>query len=92
MGIIPDVKTPSARNQVLGQTRLFDLEQLKSCVQAAGFSVVQAGGYLIKPFAHAQIEGSPELFTPAVIKGLWNLGRELPEWASEIFVNARPAP
>ena len=49
-------------------------------------------GYFLKPFTHAQMESMASVMTPEVLDGLWHLGRELPDLASEIFVDASPSP
>jgi hypothetical protein len=59
---------------------------------SAGFSVRDSGGYFLKPFTHAQMESIAALMTPDILDGLWQLGRELPDLASEIFVDASPSP
>jgi SAM-dependent methyltransferase len=92
MGLIAHEKVPSERNLRLMQPHLFDLADLAAILAAAGFSVRDSGGYLLKPFTHAQMESIAALVTPEVLDGLWQLGRELPELASEIFVDASPSP
>ena len=88
MGLIRDETELTARNQRLGQPRVFDAETLERAVTAAGLNIVDRGGYMLKPFTHEQMEGLAFLDAP-MLAGLWELGRDLPELASEIFVNAR---
>jgi 2-polyprenyl-3-methyl-5-hydroxy-6-metoxy-1,4-benzoquinol methylase len=92
MGLIPAEKALTARNQALAQCRVFDLPELVALLAQAGFTVEETGGYLIKPFTHKQLESISELMTPELLEGLWRLGRELPEWASEIYVQAKRRP
>jgi SAM-dependent methyltransferase len=92
MGLIAHEKVPSERNLRLMQPHLFDLADLVAMLASAGFSVRDSGGYFLKPFTHAQMESIAALMTPDILDGLWQLGRELPDLASEIFVDASPSP
>jgi hypothetical protein len=92
MGLIADEHTMSDRNKALNQYRNYDADSLREDVEKAGLRVQEAGGYFLKPFTHAQMEGVTRLLGREILPGLWQLGRELPELASEIFVNAVRAP
>ncbi|MGO9558168.1 MAG: methyltransferase domain-containing protein [Acidimicrobiales bacterium] len=89
-GLIADEAEMTSRNLVLRQQRVLDMAGLTALVTSAGLSVEESGGYMLKPFTHAQME-QLEFLTPELLAGLYTLGRELPELASEIFVNARAA-
>ncbi len=91
MGLISAVTAPSAQQVALQQSRIFDAESLERLVRDGGFFVVAAGGYLIKPFTHAQMQGLVEGGTidRLMLDGLFQLGKKFPALASEIFVNAR---
>jgi SAM-dependent methyltransferase len=91
MGLLRDLAEKSDRNVQLQQQRVFDRESLRSEVTRAGLDVLEDGGYLVKPFTHAQMELIREQLGAAVLDGLFQLGKEAPEWASEIFVEARKA-
>jgi len=88
MGLIPDLTTPSDRNLLLQQHRVYDFDTLSEEVEQAGFSIRQSGGHFVKPFTHAQMETIAPMLGEEVIRGLFELGRSAPEMASEIFVNA----
>lgn len=90
MGLIADEHDMSDRNRALEQSRIYDPASLRADVEAAGFRVVEEGGYFLKPFTHSQMEGLGDMLTPSMLDGLWTLGREMPELASEIYVNAVP--
>jgi hypothetical protein len=64
------------------------MTSLSDTVTMAGFVPVTEGGYFIKPFSHQQMESIEELITPRLLEGLWKLGQELPDIASEIYINA----
>lgn len=91
MGIIRAEQELTERNRRLAQYRVFDFDSLISLVQEAGFRVVEQGGYFLKPFTHAQMESLGGLLSASMLDGLWRLGRELPELASEIYVNLEVA-
>jgi SAM-dependent methyltransferase len=88
MGLVHDLKAMSDRNQQLLQHRVYDRETLDADIRAAGLSVSECGGYLVKPFTHGQMERITSLLGEQVLDGLYQLGKEAPEWASEIYVEA----
>ena len=87
MGIIETEKQLTGRNRQLAQYRVYDFDSLIALAGATGFRVIDQGGYFIKPFTHAQMESISGLLSEEMLDGLWRLGRELPELASEIYVN-----
>ncbi len=91
MGLIPDVKTMSQRNQALNQYQVYDLDLLRTQATRAGLTVVNEGGYFLKPFTHGQMAAIRSVLSPEMLSGLFELGRDLPELASEIYVNCRRA-
>lgn len=91
MGLIPDIRGMSDRNRSLLQYRVYDMAALKQDCAATGFSVVSEGGYLVKPFTHGQMEKIVSLIGDDVLDGLYRMGKEMPELASEIYIEARRA-
>ncbi len=89
MGLIQDLKTMSNRNQQLLQHRVYDRETLEQDVRAAGLEPIESGGYLVKPYTHGQMERITSALGAAVLDGLYELGKEAPDWASEIYLEAR---
>lgn len=89
MGLITDVRETSERNKELQQPRVYDLSILTKELEAQGLSVCKSGGYFVKPFTHKQMETLLDTFEPEVFAGLYQLGLDYPEWASEIFVEAK---
>lgn len=89
MGLTDDLTVMSARNRLLQQHRVYDRTSLTADLEKAGLSVVEAGGYLVKPFTHAQMEQIAAVLNREVLEGMFHLGKELPEIASEIFAEAR---
>lgn len=93
-GLIPDLYEPSARNILLQQNRIFDLDSLKRLCVESGFSIVDSGSYFIKPFTHKQMSqllGSG-IISEHVLDGFYNMIDYLPEYGSEIYVNLQITP
>lgn len=88
MGLISDEAQLTARNELLAQQVVLDAASLAALVEAAGLTVIERGGYFVKPFTHEQMDQLPFL-DARMLDGLWLLGRELPELAAEIYVNTR---
>ena len=88
MGLIQSEKDLGERNILLQQARIFSIEELTAILKEQGFEIIETGGYFIKPFTHSQMDNLP-FMTPELLDGLFQLGRKLPEIASEIYVNAR---
>lgn len=88
MGLISDTKAMSERNAKLLQHRDYSMRSLKLDLVSSGFEVVESGGYFVKPFTHMQMEGVAPLIGTDVLEGLYLLGKEEPDLASEIFVEA----
>jgi hypothetical protein len=88
MGMVDDLATLSDRNRELDQRRVYDAIDLEATLQAGGLRVTEAGGILVKPFTHGQMEKAKNFLTRSVLDGLDILGRAHPDWASEIWAEA----
>lgn len=88
MGLIGNVNKLSARNLELLQHRVYDATSLRLDIEASGLEIVSEGGYLVKPFTHAQMQAIYPHIGDAVLDGLYQLGKEHPELASEIYAEA----
>lgn len=88
MGVISDTKQMSERNQLMQQHRVYDMLTLKDELTHSGLLSVQSGGYFIKPFTHSQMEKISSYFGQDIMDGLFELGKKIPEMASEIWVEA----
>lgn len=92
MGIIDDLKTLSARNSTLQQPRVYDRETLETQLKGHNLSVLNSGGYLVKPFTHDQMAPLVNFLGRDVMDGLYALGQQLPDMASEIYVELKLTP
>lgn len=93
MEIIKDVHDLSMRNKNLQQSRVFDSNSLSDIIKQEGGIVLEEGGYFVKPFTHSQMHRMIEenIIDLRVLEGLYELGKDMAEFASEIYVNVRKA-
>ncbi len=89
MGLIPTLDTMSESNILMQQRCVYDIESLTSDLHDAGFTIIGQGGFFIKPFTQLQMQSIVPLLGNDVLDGLFEMGKNLPELASEIYVNAR---
>lgn len=92
MGLIDQLETISDRQRTLQQSRVFSLDSLSALLAAHGLAEVERGSYFVKPFTHGQMAKLQEagILSEQMIQGLDRMTAWLPEFGSEIFVNARP--
>ena len=88
MGLIREPGEFSARNLQMQHQRVYAPASLRQEVESAGLRVAESGGIFLKPFTHAQMHDVVALLGGDILPGLAVLGRDFPELASEIFVNA----
>jgi SAM-dependent methyltransferase len=89
MGLIPSPYQRSDRNVTLSQYHVFDAGSLRALAEKAGLEATEAGGYFIKPFTHTQMEKVVKTVGDGMLNGLWHMGIQYPELASEIYLNTR---
>ena len=90
MGLIDTVYEVSGTQKLMQQDkRPLDMESLKTTLTDYGFAVVESGGHFIKPFTHAQMSEMVKynVINEAIINGLFLMGAEYPDFASEIWVD-----
>lgn len=88
MGLIREPGEFSARNLQMQHQRVYSPGSLRQDVESAGLRVAASGGIFLKPFTHAQMQGVVALLGSDILPGLAVLGAQLPELASEIYVDA----
>lgn len=89
MGLVKKLNELTARNKSLMQHQVFDINSLRSLIVRNGFRVENSGGYFIKQFSNKQMASIRPVLTKEVFNGLWQLGKEYPEFANEIYINAK---
>lgn len=88
MGLIGTLGQMTERNVLMQHHRVYDMASLREDLVSAGLRPMESGGIFMKPFTHAQMQRVVEALGGDILPGLAELGREFPELASEIFVNA----
>ena len=86
MGILGRPDEFSIRDQELGHKRVYTLESLRSHISSAGLEVEAIGGILFKPLTNSQME---KWFTEQMLNGFYELGKDFPEYAAEIYAVCR---
>lgn len=91
MGLISQLHELSDAQRRLQQHRTFDLERLTALLEGCGFDVIESGSLFVKPFTHAQMASLSEsgFLSAEMLEGLFGLAKHIPEFGSEIFVNAK---
>lgn len=91
MGILHEVHELTDNNMDFQQNHVFDKYSLENVVNENGLEVIESGGYFLKPFSHKQMYEmiQKEVIDEKVLDGLYELGKRMPEFCSEIYVNCR---
>lgn len=90
-GLIESVYSVSERGKRLQQASVFDMDMLKQMAADGGFRVIESGSYFVKTFTHSQMEKmlDEQIIDERILGGFYNLAKYLPDYGSEIYVNAR---
>jgi len=93
MGLVPDLYQPSEREVRFQRHTRFDGAMLRTLVEEQGFRVLSFGTYFVKPFTNRQMEAMLEhgVIDEAVLRGLEQMTKHLPEMGCEMYVEARKA-
>jgi ubiquinone/menaquinone biosynthesis C-methylase UbiE len=89
-GLLPDLTRLSDADLRFGHVRYYSLASLRTELDAAGWEVVQAEGIMLKPLTTQQLVGLQ--LGPQAIHGLMEVGRQFPELANSLLVQARLKP
>lgn len=91
MGILQSTYDFSQGNVELQQHNVFDCNSLRKTVESNGFEIIEEGSFFMKPFSHNQMFQMMEggIINMAVLDALYELGKNIPEFGSEIYVNCR---
>jgi 2-polyprenyl-3-methyl-5-hydroxy-6-metoxy-1,4-benzoquinol methylase len=85
MGMLRSEYELNDRDRALGHFRVYDLDRLSKDLQSANFTVRQTGGVFLKPVSQGQIDAS---WDAAMIQAYFELGKEFPRNAAEIYATA----
>lgn len=84
MGIIKDVHEFSERDKLLGHKRVYDRETLFDELRSCGYKILHWEGIFLKPFPNSMMINLNE----KIIRGLYEVGKELPDYCAHIYVCA----
>lgn len=90
MGFIGSLHEIPAALRQAGQVRFFDLPSLETAVRAAGFTILDSGGVMLKTLTDAQITALMRqgLVGEPYLRALDKLGQRLPELCASVYVVA----
>lgn len=82
MGLLDHPCQLNSRDHALGHRRVYTPATLKGDIEKSGLKVLEMGGVYFKPLSNAQIQ---ENWTEEMIKGFYELGKDFPDFAAEIY-------
>ncbi len=87
MGLLKTENTLNERDHILGHYRVYDMKSLCDDITKAGYKIIHKGGSFLKPLSNGQID---QYWTPAMVEGFYEAGKEFAENCAEIFVVCTP--
>ncbi len=82
MGLLKHPCELNARDLALGHRRVYTRATFIKDIEDAGLHVVESGGVFFKPLSNQQIQLQ---WTEEMTQGFYELGKDFPEYASEIY-------
>jgi 2-polyprenyl-3-methyl-5-hydroxy-6-metoxy-1,4-benzoquinol methylase len=82
MGLLGDPCELNERDHALGHRRVYTEETFHADLAGSGLKVVATGGVFFKALSNKQIETT---FTPEMVRGFYELGKDFPQYAAELF-------
>ena len=82
MGLMQHPGQLNERDIAVGHRRVYTPVTFRADIEAAGLKIIETGGAFLKPLSNAQIQKS---WTQPMIEGFFELGREFPALAAEIY-------
>ena len=87
MGLLDEPWQLNERDRALGHRRVYTWQGLAADIEHAGLELVERTGVFLKPLANSQIEAH---WTPQMIRGFFELGRDLPDHAADLVAVCSP--
>ncbi|KFM22225.1 Trans-aconitate 2-methyltransferase protein [Marine Group I thaumarchaeote SCGC AAA799-B03] len=94
MGLEESCYTLNETDKSLGHTTVYDLEMLKELAEKSGLEIIDSGGFFLKPFANYQMKQifetnlwNDEKERQDYFDALFEVGKEISQYASTIFIN-----
>lgn len=82
MGLLSSQFDLNERDHILGHRRVYSFESLIRELEGRGLRIIHTGGVFLKCLSNNQMESS---FSEEMISGFYELGKDFPEIAAEIF-------
>lgn len=82
MGLLDNPCKLNSRDHALGHRRVYTPQTFRVDIEKSGLNVLEMGGVYFKPLSNGQIQ---ENWSEAMIKGFYELGKDFPELAAEIY-------
>jgi trans-aconitate methyltransferase len=86
MGLLEQPCQLNARDHSLGHRRVYTPATFRADIEQSGLTVEEIGGVYFKPLSNAQIQ---DHWNEAMIQGFYELGKDFPEFAAEIYAVCR---
>ena len=83
MGLLDNTCQLNSRDLALGHRRVYTPQTFRVDIEKSGLKVLEIGGVYLKPLSNGQIQ---EHWSEEMIQGFYELGKDFPELAAEIFV------
>jgi len=82
MGLLDNPCQLNSRDHALGHRRVYTPETFRIDIEKSGLKVLEIGGVYFKPLSNGQIQ---EHWTEEMIRGFYELGKDFPAFAAEIY-------
>ncbi|AVH64256.1 class I SAM-dependent methyltransferase [Nostoc sp. 'Peltigera membranacea cyanobiont' N6] len=82
MGLLKEPCELNSRDHALGHRRVYTPTTFRKDIEEAGLRIVEMGGVFFKPLSNQQIQ---DHWTEEMIQGFYELGKDFPEYAAEIY-------
>lgn len=82
MGLLSEPSQLNSRDISLGHRRVYTQASFIQDIEESGLCVIEKGGVYFKPLSNRQIEDN---WNEEMIQGFFELGRDFPDFAAEIY-------
>ena len=82
MGLLDNPCQLNSRDHALGHRRVYTPETFRGDIEKGGLKILETGGVYFKPLSNNQIQ---EYWSEEMIQGFYELGKDFPEYAAEIY-------
>jgi 2-polyprenyl-3-methyl-5-hydroxy-6-metoxy-1,4-benzoquinol methylase len=82
MGLLDNPCQLNSRDHALGHRRVYVPQTFKLDIEKSGLNLIEIGGVYLKPLSNSQIQ---ENWSEEMIQGFYELGKDFPEHAAEIY-------